>query len=82
MAAIHNPQAAAQNGKSTLLEQWEQQTRQTFITAYDEIARANGLYESLQAVRPLLELFEIEKALYEVRFGSATGRTGLVRYVA
>jgi maltose alpha-D-glucosyltransferase/alpha-amylase len=68
-ATLKNPQVAAQNGKlEPFLEQWEQQTRQTFITAYDEIARANGLYESLDAVRPLLQLFEIEKALYEVRY--------------
>ncbi len=68
-ATLRNPQVAAQNGKlEPHLEKWEQQTRQTFITAYDEIARANGLYESLDAVLPLLQLFEIEKALYEVRY--------------
>jgi maltose alpha-D-glucosyltransferase / alpha-amylase len=68
-AAIHNPQVAAQNGKlEPFLEQWEQQTRLTFITAYDDVASTGGLYESLDAVRPLLQLFEIEKALYEVRY--------------
>jgi len=68
-AAIHSPQVAAQNGKlEPFLEQWEQQTRKAFIEAYNEIARTNGLYESLNAVRPLLQLFEIEKALYEVRY--------------
>jgi maltose alpha-D-glucosyltransferase / alpha-amylase len=68
-ATLRNPQVAAQNGRlEPHLEKWEQQTRQTFITAYDEIARANGLYESLDAVLPLLQLFEIEKALYEVRY--------------
>jgi maltose alpha-D-glucosyltransferase/alpha-amylase len=68
-AALRNPQATAQNGKlEPFLEKWEQETRQTFVTAYDEVARANGLYESLQAMRPLLQLFEIEKALYEVRY--------------
>jgi maltose alpha-D-glucosyltransferase/alpha-amylase len=51
-----------------LLEKWEQQTRQTFITAYDDVACTNGLYASLQEMRPLLQLFEIEKALYEVRY--------------
>ena len=62
-------QAAAQNGKlEPFLEKWEQETRQTFVTAYDEVAHTNGLYESLQAMRPLLQLFEIEKALYEVRY--------------
>jgi maltose alpha-D-glucosyltransferase/alpha-amylase len=51
-----------------LLETWEQETRQAFITAYDEIARANDLYDSLEEMQPLLRLFEIEKALYEVRY--------------
>ena len=35
---------------------------------YDEIARAGGLYESLQTMQPFLSLFEIEKALYELRY--------------
>jgi maltose alpha-D-glucosyltransferase/alpha-amylase len=51
-----------------LLERWERETRQTFITVYDEVARAGGLYASLEEMRPLLQLFEIEKALYEVRY--------------
>jgi maltose alpha-D-glucosyltransferase / alpha-amylase len=68
-ATLRNPQAAAQNGRlEPFLEKWEQETRQTFVTAYDEVARANGLYQSLQEVQPLLQLFEIEKALYEVRY--------------
>ncbi|MDB6046866.1 MAG: treS [Gammaproteobacteria bacterium] len=51
-----------------LLETWEEETREAFITAYDEIACANGLYDSLEEMQPLLRLFEIEKALYEVRY--------------
>jgi maltose alpha-D-glucosyltransferase/alpha-amylase len=51
-----------------LLEQWEQETRRTFIAAYDEVARAGGVYASLGQMRPLLQLFEIEKALYEARY--------------
>jgi maltose alpha-D-glucosyltransferase/alpha-amylase len=35
---------------------------------YDEIARTAGLYTSLEHVQPLLALFEIEKALYELRY--------------
>jgi maltose alpha-D-glucosyltransferase / alpha-amylase len=63
------PTAADQVGRlEPLLEKWEQETRQTFITAYDEVARASGLYDSLEAMLPLLQLFEIEKALYEVRY--------------
>ena len=50
-----------------LLEQWEQQARQVFLSAYDAVARAGGLYQSLQEMQPLLRLFEVEKALYDVR---------------
>jgi maltose alpha-D-glucosyltransferase/alpha-amylase len=50
------------------LAQWEQETRAAFVSAYDETARAAGLYETFDEVRPLLELFEIEKALYELRY--------------
>jgi maltose alpha-D-glucosyltransferase/alpha-amylase len=51
-----------------LLEQWEQQTREVFLRVYDEIARAAGLYADFEQMRPLLSLFEIEKALYELRY--------------
>jgi maltose alpha-D-glucosyltransferase/alpha-amylase len=50
------------------LAQWEQQTREVFLREYDAIARAAGLYVSLDAMQPLLSLFEIEKALYELRY--------------
>jgi maltose alpha-D-glucosyltransferase/alpha-amylase len=51
-----------------LLSQWEQATREVFIRVYDDIARAAGLYASLEQMQPLLTLFEIEKALYELRY--------------
>jgi maltose alpha-D-glucosyltransferase / alpha-amylase len=51
-----------------LLERWEAETRATFTSVYDEVARACGLYKSLEEVRPLLDLFEIDKALYEIRY--------------
>jgi len=51
-----------------LLVTWEQETRETFLRVYDEIARAAGLYTSLEHIQPLLALFEIEKALYELRY--------------
>jgi maltose alpha-D-glucosyltransferase / alpha-amylase len=50
------------------LVSWEQATRETFLRVYDEIARGAGLYTSLEEVAPLLTLFEIEKALYELRY--------------
>jgi len=65
--------STAQGGDETarfesLLERWESEVRRTFLASYDGIARAAGLYRSLQEVRPLLALFETEKALYEVRY--------------
>jgi maltose alpha-D-glucosyltransferase / alpha-amylase len=50
------------------LLQWERETRAAYLAAYDETARQAGLYESFDAAGPLLELFEIEKALYELRY--------------
>ena len=51
-----------------LLREWEQDVRATFLAVYDDVARGAGLYESFDEVRPLLELFEIEKVLYELRY--------------
>jgi maltose alpha-D-glucosyltransferase/alpha-amylase len=51
-----------------LLEEWELETRGVFLRVYDDIARAAGLYTSLEHLQPLLSLFEIEKALYELRY--------------
>jgi maltose alpha-D-glucosyltransferase / alpha-amylase len=50
------------------LRAWEQEVRRTFIACYDEVASHSGLYESFQQAKPLLALFEIDKALYEVRY--------------
>ena len=49
------------------LDAWEQQTRQMFISTYDEIARSCGLYASFAEVRPLLRLFEIEAACADLQ---------------
>jgi maltose alpha-D-glucosyltransferase/alpha-amylase len=41
------------------------------LQAYGEVALAGGLYanpQALQSCLPLLELFELEKALYELRY--------------
>ena len=51
-----------------LAADWERETRAIFLSAYDETARAAGLYSSEPDMRALLELFEIEKALYELRY--------------
>ena len=51
-----------------LARSWARETRETFLRAYDETARSDGLYGSFADVRGLIELFELEKALYELRY--------------
>jgi maltose alpha-D-glucosyltransferase/alpha-amylase len=51
-----------------LLADWEQESRAIFLRVYHDIANAADLYPELPRARPLLELFEIEKALYELRY--------------
>ncbi len=54
-----------------LAASWLQETRSAFLDAYVEEAVGSGLYESREAFaaqQPLLELFELEKALYELRY--------------
>ncbi len=51
--------------------QWERHTRQAFLSAYRQVAVAGGLYANESAfgdATALLDLFELEKALYEVRY--------------
>jgi maltose alpha-D-glucosyltransferase/alpha-amylase len=52
----------------TLAHDWEAQARREFLAAYEGTARESGLLSSLDEVRGLLELFELEKALYELRY--------------
>ncbi|RDE50943.1 MAG: alpha-amylase, partial [Candidatus Accumulibacter meliphilus] len=50
---------------------WLQEARAAFLDAYREEAVAAGLYlnkDAFDAQQPLLALFEIEKALYELRY--------------
>jgi maltose alpha-D-glucosyltransferase / alpha-amylase len=51
-----------------LARAWEDDTRNAFLSAYEESARAAGLYGSIVEARRLLGLFELEKALYELRY--------------
>ncbi len=50
------------------LARWEAATRATFLGAYETAARQAGLMKALAPRLPLLRLFEIEKALYELRY--------------
>jgi maltose alpha-D-glucosyltransferase/alpha-amylase len=49
------------------LEEWEQQARRVFLASYDEIACASGLYASFEEMAPLLRLFELDRALADLR---------------
>jgi maltose alpha-D-glucosyltransferase/alpha-amylase len=51
-----------------LAREWEIQVREAFLSAYDDAARGSGLYTSLDPVRGLLGLFELEKSFYELRY--------------
>jgi maltose alpha-D-glucosyltransferase/alpha-amylase len=50
---------------------WERHVREAFLRAYREVVVAGGLYAdpaAFDAAQPLLDLFELEKALYELRY--------------
>jgi maltose alpha-D-glucosyltransferase/alpha-amylase len=51
-----------------MLSDWERATRATYLRAYDAVACEAGLFDGIEANRSLLELFELEKALYELRY--------------
>ena len=53
---------------SPLARSWEIEVRKAFLSAYDAAAREAALYESMQPGQGLLGLFELEKALYELRY--------------
>ena len=62
--------AAQERDESTrlapLARAWEDEVRREFLRAYG--TTAGGLYGGLDAVTGLLQLFELEKALYELRY--------------
>ena len=51
-----------------LVHHWALQVREAFLAAYDEEARRSRLHASLTPGHGLLGLFELEKALYELRY--------------
>ncbi|MDH4052682.1 MAG: alpha-amylase, partial [Rubrivivax sp.] len=51
--------------------QWERDVRGAFMQSYRDVVVAGGLYANdaaFDAVQPLLDLFELEKAMYELRY--------------
>ena len=61
-----------------LTRSWEQQVREAFLRAYAERVKGSPLYGSFDAARPLLELFELEKAFYELRYELSHRPIGLL----
>jgi maltose alpha-D-glucosyltransferase / alpha-amylase len=51
-----------------LAQAWAGEVREGFLAAYDLNTRDCGLYGPFAEVRGLIELFELEKALYELRY--------------
>ena len=78
-ALRHATQAHGDDARfEPLARSWEAQVRRTFLGAYYEAGRGGGLHEWFDDVRGLLELFELEKALYELRY-EINNRPGWVR---
>jgi maltose alpha-D-glucosyltransferase / alpha-amylase len=65
-SVAHNDAEAAR--LAPLARAWELEVRAAFLSAYDAAARGAALYESLQPGQGMLGLFELEKALYELRY--------------
>jgi len=51
-----------------LVRDWETEAGRVFLAAYDEAAPGSGLSAPDASLRGLLDLFLLEKALYEVRY--------------
>jgi maltose alpha-D-glucosyltransferase/alpha-amylase len=61
-------QARAEAKDASPLEAWETDVRRAFLAAYAEATKQSGLYASFEDVAGLLQLFELEKVLYELRY--------------
>jgi maltose alpha-D-glucosyltransferase/alpha-amylase len=53
------------------LHAWEDATRKAFVEAYAAAMQGSGVYESFDDMRGLLQLAEMEKVLYELRYEAA-----------
>jgi maltose alpha-D-glucosyltransferase/alpha-amylase len=53
------------------LQAWERSARKAFLQAYAAAMQASGVYESFEDMRGVLQLAEMEKVLYELRYEAA-----------
>jgi predicted trehalose synthase len=49
-------------------EGWEERTREAFLAGYFETADSSLLPSGQEAINKLLSVFELEKAVYELRY--------------
>jgi maltose alpha-D-glucosyltransferase/alpha-amylase len=54
-----------------LVQEWESEATRVFLETYEQNVRDAGLYSDWQEARRLLDLFVLEKAFYELRYGFA-----------
>jgi maltose alpha-D-glucosyltransferase / alpha-amylase len=71
--ALHQttPNAAQIERLGPVAREWERQVRAAFLQTYGKVAVEGGLYAdaaAFEAASALLDLFELEKALYELRY--------------
>ncbi len=69
--AVMTHGAAGGERREPLARQWVQRLRESFLRSYREVAVRGALYESEAAfdqAQALLDLFELEKVLYELRY--------------
>jgi maltose alpha-D-glucosyltransferase/alpha-amylase len=59
---------SAAKANPEVLDDWEAEARRAFLAAYEAATAASGLFESFADVAGLLQLFELEKVLYELRY--------------
>ncbi|HEY5638180.1 MAG TPA: maltose alpha-D-glucosyltransferase [Burkholderiales bacterium] len=74
--AVQRPEDAAR--LEPLAADWEREMRAAFLEAYAEAVAPAPVYTAFADARGLLELFELEKALYELRY-ELRNRPGWVR---
>ena len=68
LRAVSTSDDEARPRSSRRQPRWEAQARSTFLGAYAERAAGAGLFDALEPGAGLLGLFELEKALYELRY--------------
>jgi maltose alpha-D-glucosyltransferase/alpha-amylase len=65
-ATVERPDALA--SLEAPARDWERATRQAFLEAYRDSTRGSPLYGSWDDMRQLIDLFEVDKAFYELAY--------------